>query len=82
MGMGHAVELASEINPDIFRIYKKNFNPRILIEGDILEYFDGEVSDSQLTENEGRLVDDYPGLVSPDLLVGGPPCQGHSEINK
>lgn len=81
MGMGHAVELASEINPDIFRIYKKNFNPRIPLEGDILEYFDGEVSDSQLTENEGRLVDDYPGLVSPDLLVGGPPCQGHSDLN-
>ena len=79
--MGHSVEMASELNPDIFSIYKRNFNPRIQFEGNILEYFDGDTFDSTLTEKERCLVEENPGLLEPDILVGGPPCQGHSDLN-
>ena len=81
MGMGHSVEMASEINPGIFEVFKKNFNPKLQLEGDILSHFDGGMEETNLTEKESSLIERNPDIKEIDILVGGPPCQGHSDLN-
>jgi len=81
MGMGHSVEMASEMDSNVLGIFKDNFEPVLSLEGDIRDYFDGDASIHKLTETESLLIADNPGVNEPELLVGGPPCQGHSDLN-
>ena len=81
MGLDHTVEMASELNPEIFNVFKKNFQPRFPLVGDIRDVFDGDPHDPKITNTEKGLVDQNPGIMEPDILVGGPPCQGHSDLN-
>jgi DNA (cytosine-5)-methyltransferase 1 len=81
MGLGHSVEMASEMDSNVLGIFKDNFEPVLSLQGDIRDYFDGEVAIHTLTETERLLIADNPGVNEPELLVGGPPCQGHSDLN-
>ena len=81
MALGHSVEMASEMDSGILGIFKDNFGPALSLEGDIRDYFDGDVSNPSLTVAESLLIADNPGVIEPELLVGGPPCQGHSDLN-
>jgi len=81
MGMEHSVEMASEMDSGILEIFKDNFGPVLPLKGDIRDYFDGAVSEPSLTEMENRLISENPQINEPELLVGGPPCQGHSDLN-
>lgn len=81
MALGHSVEMASEMDSRILGIFKDNFAPTLSLEGDIRDYFDGDVSNPSLTDSESLLIADNPGIIEPELLVGGPPCQGHSDLN-
>jgi DNA (cytosine-5)-methyltransferase 1 len=57
--------------------YVDNFHPRFIWNSDISEILTGEI-DARLQPEEQRLL---TGVDSIDLLLAGPPCQGHSDLN-
>ncbi len=79
--MGHRVELANEWDRDALKIFERNLNPTLAVCGDVSELFDGSLNQKKLTKGETLLVDGNPSVFEPDLLTGGPPCQGHSDLN-
>lgn len=75
---GYAVGgLAVEIDPVIASTYAANFPGMRTVSGSVESLFDGACGDP-LTESEVRVKN---GFGEPDLLMGGPPCQGHSDLN-
>lgn len=71
------VRLAVDCAPAPLRIYQSNFPPAKTRLAAIEDLFDGELG-SRPTTHE-RTLKSSVGTV--DLLVGGPPCQGHSNLN-
>lgn len=69
--------LALEVNERALEIYKANFSPIKSVCGDITAHINGTLG-AATTAEEDELLRDL-GVV--DLLVGGPPCQGHSNLN-
>lgn len=75
-----AVELAIDFDPDATAVYSHNFaklDPRVET-APIEKHFDGALG-AALTRREcaTRRAISY----EPTFLVGGPPCQGHSDLN-
>jgi DNA (cytosine-5)-methyltransferase 1 len=79
IGRGLDVRLAVEANPEIAHLYAANFVPATEtgLPSRAQDIFNGSVGE-RLTFRERR-VRDNTGPV--DVLVGGPPCQGHSDLN-
>lgn len=78
MEMAAEVVLAMELRDQIRAVYDANFDSNIRERrGDVRERFDGDVSAS-LTSSEKATIKEVGDV---DLLVGGPPCQGHSNLN-
>ncbi|HJT79102.1 MAG TPA: DNA cytosine methyltransferase [Gemmataceae bacterium] len=77
LGLGHETVLAIDLNATALRVFEENFRPRLACCCPVESLFDGEVGRG-LTAAERRLRS-RAGKV--DLLVGGPPCQGHSDLN-
>jgi len=77
LGIGFDPILAIDAAPIAARAYAANFPTCNVVSGDIVELIDGRLgtehseSESQLRKQLGRI----------DLLLGGPPCQGHSDLN-
>ena len=73
------IQLAVDNNPRILEIYKKNFNVShgVALNKDIHELLPGEIGGKiiNIEENIQRQFDNI------DILVAGPPCQGHSNLN-
>lgn len=76
-GLGTSIRLAIDNDPDSLAVYKQNFPKSKTYECDVAEIFDGAVGDPP-NELESKAAQ-YSGKL--DLLVGGPPCQGHSDLN-
>lgn len=76
---GYAIDvvLAVEMDAAIMRVYEANFKPTKTCTDGVEELFDGELG-ADLTVAETALRS-HAGRV--DILVGGPPCQGHSDLN-
>ena len=77
--MSMEVRLAIEIDPHIRRVYADNFRVAgNALGSDVRNHFDRAVG-SNPSARERKTVE----LVGPrlDVLVGGPPCQGHSTLN-
>ncbi len=70
------VALAIDSDPDVVEIYKRNVSPVATAE-DLTVVFDGQLG-APLTASEMKLAADTGPL---DMLMGGPPCQGHSDLN-
>lgn len=69
--------LVAEVDPDAMATYQANFQPSHTLADPIERHLDGRLG-SRLTARETALKT----AVGPiDLLVGGPPCQGHSDLN-
>jgi DNA (cytosine-5)-methyltransferase 1 len=68
---------AADFDPDALTTFVANFAPSITHESPIERVIDGHLG-SALTIREVELKRKV-GLV--DVLVGGPPCQGHSDLN-
>ena len=82
MKLGHFVEFANEWDEDALNIFETNLRPRVADHSDIEHLFDGSIEDfDQATEVEQNLLNRHPSILTPDLLTGGPPCQGHSDLN-
>lgn len=69
--------LAAEQNDKIAEVYNRNLAPENLHVGDISEALDGKFGQPP-TSTEKDLASKVQEL---DLLCGGPPCQGHSDLN-
>lgn len=77
VGLKATSALALDIDATSTDTYKLNFPSADVLRGDICTVLDGEPGD-QLTETERALIDRVGEV---DLLMGGPPCQGHSDLN-
>jgi DNA (cytosine-5)-methyltransferase 1 len=69
--------LAVDSNPDTLNVYKKNFPCVTAKHEDIRQLLDSPLG-ARPSASEQRLVE-LAGRI--DLLLGGPPCQGHSDLN-
>lgn len=78
VGRGLDVRLAVEFNEAAADVYRTNFPAaRDVSVQDITMLFSSEL-DRPLTHAEKKLRETVGSL---DVLVGGPPCQGHSNLN-
>src|ERR1700680_2926888 len=71
------VRLAVDANPDCMEIYRANFACANAQVTDISALFNGVVG--AVLSDEERSLARIVGRV--DILMGGPPCQGHSDLN-
>jgi DNA (cytosine-5)-methyltransferase 1 len=71
------IELAVEREPIVAEAFRENFPDAKLHVGNVEDLFDGELG-ARLTSRE-RLVKRSTKRI--DVLLGGPPCQGHSDLN-
>lgn len=69
--------LANDIDPQILGVYSANMPETDVVCAPVEELLDGECG-AATTDSERKLAKRV-GTV--DLLVGGPPCQGHSDFN-
>lgn len=81
MKFNHSIELALEWDQDALDILEFNLKPKNTICGDIVEHLDGKLGAKKLTKNEQALIKKYPNILNIDILSGGPPCQGYSNLN-
>jgi len=77
IGLATSVVLAVEMDQAAQDVYELNFPKAALERDDVSNLFDGELG-TKPTDAEKKLVK----RVGPvDLLLAGPPCQGHSDLN-
>jgi len=69
--------LAWDVLEGAKRTYQRNFSPKYFRDDPIEEIIDGELGDPP-TNSEEELLSQ---LGQVDVVVGGPPCQGHSDLN-
>lgn len=69
--------LAMEMDAAIAAVYAQNFPEIHTVAGRVEDFFDGQCGDS-ITEQEARVAAVHRDA---DILMGGPPCQGHSDLN-
>ena len=81
LGLDHSIVFANEWDKEALSVFVKNLYPSESNDDDIADLFDGELGSEELTENEKKLLRNNPLLMGPDILTGGPPCQGHSDLN-
>lgn len=67
-----------DFEPDAIRAYEHNFSGSVAKLADVADIIDGVIG-SPATTNE-RLFQREVGKKL-DVLIGGPPCQGHSDLN-
>jgi len=86
LGYEFVSRLAADLNKDILEVYSHNLHPQTSLPGDLAKVVDYECDDSP----SARHFKKPPSLTSPDfialkegvdILIGGPPCQGHSDLN-
>jgi DNA (cytosine-5)-methyltransferase 1 len=81
LGLNHSIELASDWDERAISIFSTNLRPNSTHIGDIKSLFDGEIGQEKLTSREMETIAKFPNAMKPDILSGGPPCQGHSDLN-
>jgi DNA (cytosine-5)-methyltransferase 1 len=77
VGYGTDVVLAVEQRSDAAQVFSRNFPRARVLEADVAALFDGAVG-STPTASEARL---RAQIGTVDVLLAGPPCQGHSDLN-
>lgn len=69
--------MANDVDPQVLDIYGLNFPEARLVSEPVEELLDAEVG-SPLSKIERNLREELGEI---DLVIGGPPCQGHSDLN-
>jgi DNA (cytosine-5)-methyltransferase 1 len=77
LGLSAEVALAVEHDRDALAVFQRNIATRDARQTDVEAIFDGSLG-STLTLTERRITRDIGEV---DILVGGPPCQGNSDLN-
>jgi DNA (cytosine-5)-methyltransferase 1 len=77
--LGHrpTSELALDSNEDALSVFVANISPSSISGDPIERLVDGEFCDRP-SRRERSLIRQFDGV---DLVVAGPPCQGHSDLN-
>lgn len=78
LNYGLEIPLAVDFEKEASKCYSRNFPYANVINRDITELFSDEVG-TPVTKKEKELKETVGHV---DLLVGGPPCQGHSDLNR
>lgn len=78
LGYGIEIPLAVDFEKEASACYAKNFPFANVRTCDVSEMFSASLS-SPFTQDEIQLQSE---IGSVDILVGGPPCQGHSDLNR
>ena len=69
--------LAADIDQTLLGCYTDNLEPGVAKGEPIEEFLDGELGSSPTGREQA-----FRGLVGPvDIMLAGPPCQGHSDLN-
>src|SRR5262249_37148899 len=76
-GLAFQSVLAVDNDPEVLKVFKRNFPGANCLTGDVGRLLNGEIG-APMTDTERALVD---SLGDVDILQGGPPCQGHSDLN-
>lgn len=76
-GHGIDVRLALDFEQAAVDVYKANFPKANVLTASVEDYFDGELGD----EFTARELETRAAVGRTEILVGGPPCQGHSNLN-
>jgi DNA (cytosine-5)-methyltransferase 1 len=71
------IRLAADLDSAALAVFQTNFPKAVTVNSDVDDILTGQLGDAP-TDRERRLQDD---LGSTALLVAGPPCQGHSNLN-
>lgn len=77
LGLVSRCALAVDVNEHALKVFEANLKPERSYLGSIENLVDGELGGST-TPRERQLVEEL-GLVT--MAIGGPPCQGHSDLN-
>jgi len=78
LGLGINIALALDNDEQAVKVYRSNFPEANVRAGSVETNFDGRLGASRPTTRERALLKEI-GVV--DVLVGGPPCQGLSDLN-
>ncbi|MCX6864853.1 MAG: DNA cytosine methyltransferase [Verrucomicrobia bacterium] len=77
LGLSHSIKLACDIDEAALAVYSNNLSPGAALTDPIERLIDRPFG-KRLSSSEKSLL----GAVGEiDFLVGGPPCQGHSDLN-
>lgn len=76
-GMNSNILFANDISSTALEIFNKNLRSKAYSDDPVENIFDGD-NGKPLTPKEKSLKTKLDRV---DLLVGGPPCQGHSDLN-
>jgi DNA (cytosine-5)-methyltransferase 1 len=86
LGMRGIADLAADVDSRALQVYRSNFRPRQTISDSVRSIIDFRVSGADHTARfayKPTIIDDrlssLEGAV--DLVLAGPPCQGHSSLN-
>ncbi len=77
LGLTPYTALAIDNDEQALDCYRKNFPDTELCGSDVREFFSQDI-DARLSKRERNLRDVVP---AGSILAGGPPCQGHSDLN-
>jgi len=86
LGYSPIVELAADLDPEALALYEQNFGPRELHLGSVADLVAAPIDTTGETARfthtpwvrDRRLAARLAGTT---VLIGGPPCQGHSNLN-
>lgn len=84
LGWQFSSVLAADCDTRAIGVYERNFNPALALEGNlaaIVEWSpppDGPKREGAVVTRDPRIHDLAGGV---DVLIAGPPCQGHSNLN-
>jgi DNA (cytosine-5)-methyltransferase 1 len=84
LGMHFSALLCADFEASAMDVYRHNFGPAAAYRDDLAGAIDFELATNATSfTREPRLLDvRFQGLVGKvDVLIGGPPCQGHSDLN-
>ena len=78
-------ELAADLDADALATYSANFKPAMTTNRSVRSLVDfqvlGQSETAELTYTPKLLEDAVNISAGVDLIMGGPPCQGHSSLN-
>lgn len=78
LGKSVSIPFAIDFEQKAQSVFASNMRFANVINGDVRDYFSSRQDLAPVTEEEARLA---ASIGRVDFLVGGPPCQGHSDLN-
>ena len=75
---GFDVRLAADFDQYALECFRDNFEPKLSFQDDVSSLFESGFSKQPLSDAEKKLKNEVGSV---DVLLGGPPCQGHSDLN-